>query len=239
MRCFRLLLAPRSLVLATLLGGSCTVLSSPQSRLEFRASPSVHEVEAWGTSADRLTVTVRNRGRSPVTLVRPSDGSESGWRPPWVGWSILPDRRKQQESHPSKAVPLNTSPRCGLYSSLSMADLFVLKPGETADLGSWVGLPGSSLRYPGEYRARFYYQIVPVPRDRRSSGFGGKPVDHAAWDRLAIEAPHDLFISNEIRVVVRPESEDAREARESIALRVRRLIEEARQRSESLDSTGP
>jgi hypothetical protein len=36
-----------------------------------------------------LTITLRNAGKKPLTLVQPMDGSSDGWSTPIVAWSVL------------------------------------------------------------------------------------------------------------------------------------------------------
>ena len=37
----------------------------------------------------KVKITLTNDGNEAVTLVHPGDGSESGWRTPVIGWSII------------------------------------------------------------------------------------------------------------------------------------------------------
>jgi hypothetical protein len=52
----------------------------------------------------QITATVTNKGSTPVTLVLPGDGSESGWRTPLVGFSSI-KCGKDKPKHPA-TVPL-------------------------------------------------------------------------------------------------------------------------------------
>jgi len=103
----------------------------------------------------RAKIRINNTGRVPVTLVMPGDGSKSRWRTPVVGWSFLPVDSTERHSNQPRGGPA----RCGNINPLSPADVFVLKPGNGANLVQWIGFP--QLPSPGKYRAVFYYSNTP------------------------------------------------------------------------------
>jgi hypothetical protein len=113
-----------------------------------------------------MTVTITNRGPTPVTLVQPGDGSECGWRTPIIGWSILP-ANEDKATHPDGMPKLVGLVRCGNRNPLSPKELFVLRPGETKALNEWVGL-FSPLE--GKQRLVFYYQNDPAVKWKGLSG---------------------------------------------------------------------
>src|SRR5262249_30475095 len=59
----------------------------------------------------QITATITNRGKAPVTLVLPGDGSKWGWRTPLVGFSSI-RIDKDKPKHPA-TVPLYRGGRCG------------------------------------------------------------------------------------------------------------------------------
>lgn len=136
-------------------------------------------------------VRVTNAGTSPVTLVKPGDGSESAWRTPFIGWSILP--AGSSAAHPPKHSA-RVGARCGNVNPLTPSEVFELKAGAHAELGDWVGLP--PLLKPGKYRVVFYYANVP------NSKWSGLPLgkhDEAAMTRVRSSTPVALM-SNEVEV---------------------------------------
>lgn len=141
-----------------------------------------------------LEVTLVNRGKDPVTIVVPGDGSSCAWRTPRVGWSILP--AASSALHPDE-TPLCTTPRCGNINALKSDEIRDLAPDASCELGEWIGLGGLRLE-PGEYRVRFYYENVP------SLEWSGMPLgkhEDGAMDRVQRSTPLRLR-SDEFRVVV-------------------------------------
>ena len=103
----------------------------------------------------QFTVTIVNQTTNSVTLVEPGDGSDSKWRTPFVGWSVLgPDDKEAQ--HP-KDPPVETRD-CGNINPIKLSEIFTLRPSERRRL-SWVGYP--QFREPGRHHLVFYYQNIP------------------------------------------------------------------------------
>ena len=141
----------------------------------------------------RITVTIRNRGGSAVTLVQPGDGSRWGWRTPRVGWSVLP-AKSPGSAHP-RTPPL-PGPRCGNVNRLKPKEVFLLRPGRTKKLSGWVGFP--RFPGPGRYRLLFYYFNDPSIR------WKGIPLgqhDPSTMQRVKTSTKASL-ISNELVFVV-------------------------------------
>src|SRR5258708_7501230 len=76
----------------------------------------------------RFTVEIVNRSGREITLVRPGDGSDCGWRTPVVLWAV-------------EGIKPGRLARCGNVNPLRPDEVFTLKPGQRASLGGWVGLP--------------------------------------------------------------------------------------------------
>ena len=87
----------------------------------------------------QITATITNKGKAPVTLVLPGDGSESGWRTPLVGFSSI-KIDKGKPKHPA-TVPLYRGGRCGNVNALKSNEVFSLAPGKSQDLSGCIGSP--------------------------------------------------------------------------------------------------
>lgn len=100
-----------------------------------------------------FTVTLVNRSKKTLHLMLPGDGSESHWRNPHIGWSVLPSAKGQ---HPN-ATPKYGMGRCGNVNSITADEFFDLAPGKSRALGGWLMPPSFG---PGQHRVKFYYEIV-------------------------------------------------------------------------------
>lgn len=106
----------------------------------------------------KFIVTIRNQGETPRMLVLPGDGSECKWRTPVIGWSVLSAESPEQK-HP-QAPPLSRGARCGDINAIKLIEVFILQPGESRQLGEWIGHPG--FVEPGKFRVVFYYENIPT-----------------------------------------------------------------------------
>jgi hypothetical protein len=140
-----------------------------------------------------LTVTITNRGPTPVTLVQPGDGSESGWRTPTVGWSVLP-ADDAKAAHPEQMPKQELFGRCGNRNPLAAEEMFVLRPSETRTIAAgWFGPPVRE----GKQRLVFYYHNDP---SLKWKGIGGD--DPALLARVKDTFPC-LLKSNEITLTIK------------------------------------
>lgn len=147
----------------------------------------------------KFQIIVSNNGNKPMTLVEPGDGSESGWRTPVIGWSVL-SADKPDAKHP-KEPPLFHGGRCKMINPLKLNEIFTLKPGESRQLGGSVDSP--SFVRPGKFRVRFYYHNIP------SLSVSGVPLgkhEDGVMDKIKQSYPCCL-VSNEIIVDVSPKKE--------------------------------
>jgi len=155
-----------------------------------RTSPEV--IEPGGD----VTVTMHLVNRSAaktVWVVRPGDGSEMGWREPWVyfsGTRLLADGSEEASSAASLA-------RCGLFDANWPASIVALKPGERMDLHPWIPEPsrGLALDRRGAHTVRLHYAFRAGTGDRWAGGAAGP---HALFGTAPFE-----IISNPINVTVR------------------------------------
>jgi hypothetical protein len=140
-----------------------------------------------------LTITLRNAGKKPLTLVQPMDGSSDGWSTPIVAWSIL--TAGTDVKHP-KDPPIRKGGRCGNCNAVKPEDVFVLQPNEAKRLNGWCAPPDLS---PGDLRIVFYYHNVPTMEKK------GLPLgkhDPTTMDQIRNSHPCRLM-SNEIRLTIR------------------------------------
>lgn len=128
--------------------GSC-----PQVRLQLSAP----RAELTLSETPKVDARLVNDSSAPVRLVRPGDGSTSGWRTPVIGWSVI-SSSDQSATHP-QFPPIAAAPRSGNINSLTRDNLLTLRPGGSEVLGDWIGAP----RFPraGSYRVVLYYRNDP------------------------------------------------------------------------------
>jgi hypothetical protein len=143
--------------------------------------------------AIQLKVTITNRGPTPVTLVQPGDGSESGWRTPIIGWSVL-SADDEKARHPETMPKIGQIGRCKNRNPFSLEELLVLKPGETKTIDyEWAALPVGE----GKQRVVFFYQNDPAVKWK-----GVSADDPALLARVKDTIPC-LLRSNEISIKVK------------------------------------
>lgn len=138
----------------------------------------------------KIAAVITNKGDKAVTLVMPGDGSESGWRTPLVGWSVI--QHDARLSHPA-AVPLYKGGRCGNMNPLTKEEVFTLQPGASKQL-TWIGGPECAAGQ--KYRVVFYYSNVPETTWRRGAG------DAEAMKQVK-QSFKCLLRSNEIEIEVK------------------------------------
>jgi hypothetical protein len=144
----------------------------------------------------QITVTISNKGKMPLTLVYPGDGSESAWRTPVIGWSAI-KVGKEAANHP-QIPPLYRGGRCGNINRLKKEEVFVLTPDESKQLNGWIAVP--QLAAPGTYSVVFYFANDPALKWR------GLPLgQHDPEAMIQVQKSHKcLQVSNELKFVVNP-----------------------------------
>jgi hypothetical protein len=123
-------------------------------RAAKRSEPLPLRIELTRTSPELIapggdvTVTmhlVNTSSTRTLWIVKPGDGSEMGWREPWVHYSgtvTRPDGKRVDVLPGSMA-------RCGLYDSNWPADIVALLPGQRLDLHPWIPEPSRGLALDG------------------------------------------------------------------------------------------
>lgn len=142
-----------------------------------------------------VTVKARlvNRGVTAVEVIRPGDGSEVGWREPWVRFS---GQRTTPEGV-NEAVPSALMARCGLYDPNWAKDVVRLVPGAAIELDTWIPTPSRALLLDrvGRVEIRMHYAFGRAP----GKGHMGTPEETRA--ALAGVDPFEVT-SNPITVVI-------------------------------------
>jgi hypothetical protein len=138
-----------------------------------------------------------NEGKKPVTLVRPGDGSDCGWRTPVVGWSV---RRVLPVDAPARVTARLVLPQgrrlCGNINALKASEVFTLPPGQFKRMDGWIGPP--DFPEPGTYRIVLLYKNEPGRR------WLGIPLgEHDAKAMKQVQASHPCYLaSNELLITV-------------------------------------
>ncbi len=108
-------------------------------------------------------------------VVKPGDGSECGWRDPWV--HVTAEQRGVDGKW--AALERNSYGRCGLYDADWPKDVIDLKPGEELSLKNWYSPHRFEFQYPGKVRLTGHYEY------RAVGGKGGKERPDADRGRMA------------------------------------------------------
>lgn len=115
----------------------------------------------------RLRGQLSNRSGSQVLVVKPGDGSESGWREPYIYYSAQRWRDGRWEEVERQPIG-----RCGLFNSDWTKDVVALKPGQSLELGDWLPDLESSFQLdPGKYRFYLHYQYSQGANKESKAGF--------------------------------------------------------------------
>ena len=104
---------------------------SPKIDIELTTTTPV--VDAM-TQMPPFSVSLINRDKHPVTLVRPGDGSIDGLRTPIISWSVI------DVNDPSKDPPRGSTifGICGNMNPLRQDEVFTLDPGEKITFSDWI-----------------------------------------------------------------------------------------------------
>ncbi len=98
-------------------------------------------------------------------VVKPGDGSECGWRDPWV--HVTAEQRGVDGSW--TAMQRQSFGRCGLFDWDWAKDVVELKPGAELALSDWCSPARFEFQYPGKVRLTGHYAY------RATGGKDGKP----------------------------------------------------------------
>lgn len=132
-----------------------------------------------------LELTLTNRGEVPVALVLPGDGSECGWRTPFLNFTWLQD---------GKPVPPRGLCRCGNMNALQAGEVFTLKPGESKVITDWLAAVPPGV---GAYQLKVSYTNKP------DAEFLGLAVEHDEAEIQKLRASTPVSVeSNAIDITI-------------------------------------
>lgn len=144
-----------------------------------------------------FNIWIVNKGREPMLVVQPNDGSDWHWRTPYTGWATkLVSDTSEWPAKPTKA----TLPRCGNMNSLTDKELVSLQPGGSVVLDqSWLS-QRPEFSTPGKYKVVFYYWHV---NSDPAKGLKSPHSDPSVRGRVMASEAYRLR-SNEVVITVKP-----------------------------------
>jgi len=134
----------------------------------------------------------KNGDSRAVTLLRPLDGSECGWRKVSYTWEVTRD---------GKPVQRGGYGRCGNVNLLTEADFFTLLPGKSSEIEPGFAGPAETffpLKDPGVYTIRMVYRFDPKGREKGEGSLGNGLLKQK-FDAMPLQE----FTSNSIMVEVK------------------------------------
>lgn len=140
----------------------------------------------------KITGELINNGSKSIKLVLPGDGSDDGWRTPYIKWSVVEYKDEQTKKHEFK---FEEGMRCGNVNSLKPDDIIELLPNQSVTLDEWIGFPKIPHKS-GKYRIRLSYENDPKAK-WQGLGFHDKSLLRKAKRTNKIKV-----MSNEITVEV-------------------------------------
>ena len=99
-----------------------------------------------------ITGELTNNGSKSIKLVLPGDGSDNGWRTPYIKWSVVEYKDAHINPHEFK---FQGGMRCGNVNSLKSNDIIELLPNQSVTLDEWIGYPQIPHKS-GKYMVRLY-----------------------------------------------------------------------------------
>lgn len=121
--------------------------------LELSLRGPTETVQVVGSTV-QLEAVLINRSSRPIKVVKPSDGSETGWREPHLFYTA-----ERLEGEVWEEVPAQPIFRCGMFDANWPKDVVVLKSGESLPLNAGlVALQTVFSLAPGVYRFRLHYR---------------------------------------------------------------------------------
>ena len=142
-------IATKCFVIGLVLWFAFWTWTSPSSTNSLRLQIVLPKSDFRVGEALEIRAFLTNDSSRPVTLVKPGDGSEVGWRTPKTSLRITPD-----QSISTAAVG-----RCGNINALKWNEVFVLYPHQTEVLEEGVYVP--PFQEAGIYRIRYSYSNLP------------------------------------------------------------------------------
>ena len=139
--------------------------------------------------------TLKNAGTEPVSLVRPGDGSDVGWRTPILEWSVT--NRTNPEAKPRMWG------RCGNINPLGPGEVFTLRRGQLITFTAYVhDIPFDPA--PGTYDVTLTYTNDPKMQ------WGGEPLGmHSFFEMRRVRSSTPVSVtSNTVTIHVSPSDDE-------------------------------
>lgn len=133
-------------------------MSEPPGPLELRAKVVLSKIEPQTRFEIEFFLT--NNTEESITVMRPGDGSEMGWRPPKINVTVYRSGHKKWESFDR----MRNVGRCGVMNPLTDYDFVTIKPGESMNITGWVWLPIA--KELGTYLIEVEFENDPTMRTR-------------------------------------------------------------------------
>lgn len=156
---------------------------------------------------DPVQVTARlvNRSDRAVEVVKPSDGSEMGWREPWVYFTA----ERTRPDGVVEPVPKGLVGRCGLYDYDWTKDVVRLAPGASIELNTWIPEPSRMLALDGvgrvAIRMHYAFGMAPgkghlgTPPERRPAPMAGVAPFEVVSDPVEVTIASPLTLEARLR----------------------------------------
>jgi hypothetical protein len=142
------------LLLAACLSGVPPARTASKASSDLSLNLSVEATTIRVFEQPKVSIRITNRGREPVLLVRPGDGSERGLRTPLVRWLAEPVPGEGDPGAILRAVL-----PCNNINAVGPDAVFTLAPGGSETFHARVGVGFSK---PGKYRVRYEYENQPA-----------------------------------------------------------------------------
>jgi len=145
-----------------------------------------------------LRVSLKNQSKETTyPVVKPGDGSEIGWREPYVFFTA----KRQSDENKWENVPKASYGRCGLFDSNWQKDIVTLKPNESIELKDWLSAPSHMLEIQKAGRVRIYVHY----RFTRGTLQKGKPAKVESLPKSMKDIPTFELVSDPVELyVLRP-----------------------------------
>jgi len=126
---------------------------SPQEATGLSLTVSAEATSIHVMEHPKVSIVITNRGREPVVLVRPGDGSDRDLRTPLIKWVVEPVPGEGESDGILKAVMF-----CGNINALRPDEVFTLASGQSETFRTNVSVAFSKA---GKYRVRYEYENRP------------------------------------------------------------------------------
>ncbi|MBM3983880.1 MAG: hypothetical protein FJ304_27150 [Planctomycetes bacterium] len=164
-------------------------------------------------------------------VVKPGDGSECGWRDPWV--HVTAEQRGVDGAW--TALKPRAYGRCGLFDFNWPKDTIELKPGAELELKDWYHPAGFDFQYPGTVRLVGHYEHRAVggkngqPRpDAERGAMAGVPLFALRTEPVEFEVVRPLDVRVKVKKVlkvgVETKASDVLEITVTNTSKVRRVV---------------